>query len=323
MVKDSKDKLSEIDPTLKSEIMEIQTCPKCGSMKLMRDVEYVEIVCIDCGFVINRKFIEEGSKWSTYSEEQKANRVRTDTSLTFTIHAKGSTTVIDWNKRDTQNKNFSTNQKTQSYHLHKWQRRIKITGSTEHNLAFALSEITKNANKLNLPKNVLETAADTYRKAAKKHLTNGRSIQSIATAALYLACRQHTLPITLDKITQTSTVNKKEIASNYRFLIKKLNYTTPQPLQPSQCVSKFFNQIATQKKAEEIAHKIFTAAKSNKLALGREPMVIAAAVGYVVLLLIGEHKTQKEIADIAQVTEAAIRNRYKKLVNQLILEISV
>jgi transcription initiation factor TFIIB len=289
----------------------------------MRDAEYVEIVCIDCGFVVTRKFVEKEPKESTYNEEQKVTRARTDTSLTYTIHAKGSTTVINWNKRDTQNKKFSANQKAQVYHLCKWQRRIKITGSTEHNLTFALSEITKNANKLNLPKNVLETATDTYRKAAKDQLTNGRSIQNIAAAALYLACRQHTLPITLNKITQTSAVNKKEIASNYRFLIKKLNYPTPQPLQPNQCVMKFFNQIAMQKKAEEISHKIFSAAKDSKLALGRDPMIIAAAVGYIVLLLIGEHKTQKEIANIAQTTESAVRNRYNALINQLMFEISL
>jgi transcription initiation factor TFIIB len=323
MVKNHGDELSKIDPIIKDEIMGMQTCPKCGSTKIMQDVEYVEIVCMDCGFVVNQKFVEKDPKWSVYNKKQKTKRAKTDLALTYTIHAKGSTTAINWNKRDNQNKNFSANQKTQVYHLRKWQRRIKITGSTERNLTFALSEITKNANKLNLPKNVLETAADIYQKAVKEHLTNGRSVQSIAASALYLACRQHALPITLDKITQTSTVNKKEIGSNYRFLIKKLNYPIPQPLQPNQCITKFFNQITMQKKAEEIAHKILMAAKDSKLVSGREPIIIAAVVSYAVLLLIGEHKTQKEIADIAQITEVTVRNRYKEMVNQLIFEISL
>jgi transcription initiation factor TFIIB len=323
MAKDSDEKLSKIDPIIKAEIMGTQTCPKCGSTKIARDNEFIEIVCMNCGFVVNQKFIEQDPKWNTYNEKQKTKHKKTDTTLTYTIHAKGSTTTIDWNKRDPQNKNCSTNQKAQTYHLHKWQRRIKTTSSTEHTLAFALSEITKNANKLNLPKNVLETASNIYQKAAKNHLTNGRPTQNITTAALYLACRQHTLPITLNKIAQTSTVSKKEIGNNYRFLIKKLNHPIPQPLQPSQCMTKFFNQITMQKKAEEVAHKIFTAAKSSKLVLDREPMTIAAAVSYVVLFLIGEYKSQKEIADIAQVTEVAVRNRYKELVNQLTFEIMV
>ncbi|MCL2288423.1 MAG: hypothetical protein FWC33_04525 [Candidatus Bathyarchaeota archaeon] len=37
----------------------------------------------------------------------------------------------------------------------------------------------------------------------------------------------------------------------------------------------------------------------------------------------GEHKTQKEIADIVQITEITIKNRYKELVNQLMFEISL
>ena len=68
-----------------------------------------------------------------------------------------------------------------------------------------------------------------------------------------------------------------------------------------------------QGKVEEIAHKILAAAKELKLTSGRGPTGIAAA-SYVASVLTGERKTQREIAEIAQVTEVTIRNRYKELV---------
>jgi len=40
-------------------------------------------------------------------------------------------------------------------------------------------------------------------------------------------------------------------------------------------------------------------------------------------VLTGERKTQREIAEIAQVTEVTIRNRYKELVERLMFEISL
>jgi transcription initiation factor TFIIB len=40
-------------------------------------------------------------------------------------------------------------------------------------------------------------------------------------------------------------------------------------------------------------------------------------------VLTGERKTQREIAEIAQVTEVTIRNRYKELVERLMFEISI
>ena len=68
---------------------------------------------------------------------------------------------------------------------------------------------------------------------------------------------------------------------------------------------------------EEIAHKILFAATELKLTSGRGPTGIAAAVSYIASILAGERKTQREIAEIAQVTEVTIRNRYKELAERL------
>jgi hypothetical protein len=97
------------------------------------------------------------------------------------------------------------------------QRRIRVSDATERNLAFALSEITKIANNLNLPKSILETASVIYRKAVKERLIRGGSIQGVTAAAIYLACRQCGLARTLEEIAQSSSVNKKEVGRSYRF----------------------------------------------------------------------------------------------------------
>ncbi|MDR2707706.1 MAG: transcription initiation factor IIB [Nitrososphaerota archaeon] len=321
MVKDSDDELSEIDPILKAEVLETQKCPSCGSTRLMRDDERAEICCMDCGFTVNQETVDEKHKKGV-NEEQKSKRTKTNAPLTFTIHNKGLTTVIDWHNRDNRVENLSSGQKTKVYHLCKWQRRIKIPGSTERNLTYALSEITKTANTLKLPKNILETASDIYQKAIKEHLINGRSIRGIAIASLYLACRQCELPKTLDEIAHASAVSKKEVGKSYRFLIKKLDYAIP-PLQPSQYIIKFSNKADVQRKVEDIIHKILAAAKDSRLVVGRNPSGVVAAAGYIALVLIDESKSLKEIAGIAQINEVTIGNRYKELVEQLMFEISL
>ena len=138
----------------------------------------------------------------------------------------------------------------------------------------------------------------------------------MTAAAIYVACRQCGVARTLDEIAGASAVNKKEVGRSYRFLIKELNYFIP-PLKPSQYITKFSNQLTMQGKVEEIAHKILAAAKELKLSSGRGPTGIAAAASYIASVLTGERKTQREIAEIAQVTEVTIRNRYKELVERL------
>ncbi len=294
----------------------IRSCPECGSNRLMRDYDCAEIVCMNCGFVVAAKLADQGPEWRAFDDEQRAKRARAGAPLTFTIHDKGLSTMIDWHDRDVYGKRLAPGQKAQIYRLRKWQRRIRVSDATERNLAFALSEISKIANNLNLPKNILETASVIYRKAVKERLIRGRSIQGVTAAAIYVACRQCGVARTLDEIAQASTVNKKEVGRSYRFLIKELNYFIP-PLKPSQYITKFSNQLTMQGKVEEIAHKILATAKELKLTSGRGPTGIAAAASYIASVLTGERKTQREIAEIAQVTEVTIRNRYKELVERL------
>lgn len=302
--------------------VKVQQCPECGSDRLMRDHENAEIVCMNCGFVVATKLTDRGPEWRAFDHEQRAKRTRVGAPLTYTIHDKGLSTMIDWHDRDIYGKRLSPGQKAQIYRLRKWQRRIRVSDATERNLAFALSEISKIANTLSLPKNIVETASVIYRKAVKKRLIRGRSIQGVTAAAIYVACRQCGLARTLEEIAQASSIHKKEVGRSYRFLVKELDYFIP-PLKPSQYVAKFSNQLTIQGKVEEIAHKILTAARELKLTSGRGPTGIAAAASYIASVLTGERKTQREIAEIAQVTEVTIRNRYKELVERLLFVISL
>jgi len=304
------------------ETVKVQSCPECGSTRFVRDNDKGEIVCRDCGLVVSTKMADRGPEWRAFDDEQRTKRARTGAPLTYTIHDKGLSTMIDWHDRDIYGKSLSPGQKAQVYRLRKWQRRIRVSDATERNLAFALSEITKIASNLNLPKNILETASVIYRKAVKERLIRGRSIQGVTAAAIYLACRKCGLARTLEEIAQESNVNKKEVGRSYRFLIKELDYSIP-PLKPSQYITKFSNQLTMQGKVEEIAHKILAVAKELKLTSGRGPTGIAAAASYVASVLTGERKTQREIAEIAQVTEVTIRNRYKELVERLMFEITI
>jgi transcription initiation factor TFIIB len=68
------------------------------------------------------------------------------------------------------------------------------------------------------------------------------------------------------------------------------------------------------------AIEIMKKANDLEITSGKGPMGIAAASLYVAALLVGDKKTQREVADIAGVTEVTIRNRYKELLEKLHLE---
>jgi transcription initiation factor TFIIB len=292
----------------------VERCSECGASLLVRDLDAAEVVCTSCGFVIATKLTSRGPEWRAFTPEQRREKVRIGAPYTFTIHDKGLSTKIDW--RDI--RSFSPEKKAQLHRLRRWQRRSRVSSSKERNLASVLSEMYRLSDALNLPKNVLETAAVIYRKAAKKQLTRGRSIQGMAVATVYLACRQCGLVRTIMELSQVSGIHRKDIALNYRILVRKLNYFVP-PVKPRQYITRVCNQLEVHGRTEEVAHRILTGAKKLKLTIGRGPKGIAAAASYIASTITGERRTQREVAEAADLTEVTIRNRYKEMMKRLLI----
>ena len=65
----------------------------------------------------------------------------------------------------------------------------------------------------------------------------------------------------------------------------------------------------------------FLLARIKELTSGRGPTGVAAAAIYIASILCGDRRTQREVADVAGVTEVTIRNRYKELAEELDIEI--
>ena len=77
----------------------ITVCPECGGPKLMRDYEAAEIVCMACGCVIDEKLADTRPEWRAFDDDQKKSRTRVGAPITYTIHDKGLSTIIDWRDR--------------------------------------------------------------------------------------------------------------------------------------------------------------------------------------------------------------------------------
>ena len=322
-IKDS-EKLSGNLLSSKIKASKAPTCAKCGSTRvIIDDVEHTEIACMDCGFVGHQEsIISKETEWKNNNKEKpEITQRQTDVPLTCAIHCKEASTVIDLQRQTCYDQNVA-GQKVHAYRLRKWQRRVRVSNSTESNFIFALSEITKMSNALDLHRNVLETALFIYRKTAKERLVSGRSIQSVASAVLYLACKQYDLSRTLDDIVQVSSVDKKEVGRSYRCLIKSLNYSMPSLLL-DQYMTDFFSRFTVQEKTEEIAYKILSVAKESNLTVGCDVRGAAVVVCYIALVLMGECKSIKEVADMAQITDMTIRKCYEELEKRLKIKISI
>ena len=304
----------------KQKIEETIKCPECGSTHLSKDYSRAELVCRDCGLVIDQDFIDHGPEWRAFDSEQREKRARTGAPMTYTIHDKGLSTMISWQNRDSYGKSIPTRNRAQLYRLRKWQTRTRISDSTERNLAIALSSLDRMSSTLGLPRNVRETAAMIYRKAVRRKLIRGRSIEGVSAAVLYAACRQCNVPRTLEEISKVANMPKKEIGRNYRNISRKLGLKLL-PTTPQDYISRFSSQLSLSSDVQAKTIEILKKAANEELTSGRGPTGLAAAALYIATILCGERRTQREVADVAGVTEVTIRNRYKELAKKLDIDI--
>ncbi len=297
-------------------------CSGCGSAKLVRDYERAELVCSQCGLVNSSKIMDMGPEWRAFDQEQRERRGRVGAPMTLTIHDKGLSTMIDWRDRDSHGKDLTPKRRAQIYRLRKWQRRIRVSDATERNLAFALSEVDRMSSHLTLPRNVREAAAVIYRKAVEERLIRGRSIEGVAAAALYAACRECKVPRTLDEIADVSRVSKKEIGRSYRFIARELLIHL-RPTSPTDYIPRFGSELGLSGEVQSKAIELLKEATKKGLTSGRGPTGVAAAAIYIASVLCGERRTQRDVADVARVTEVTVRNRYKELCDKLGLDVEL
>ena len=310
---DDKFKKGDIKESLR--VKENNVCPECGS-QLKTDSGRGEVNCSKCGMVLEESLVDLGPEWRAFDHEQRDKRTRVGVPTTMTMHDKGLPTVIDWRNKDSNGRNIPESNWAQMYRLRKLQKKIRVSGSGERNLALALSVIDRNSSRLSLPRSVREDASVIYRNAVSKKLIRGRSIEGVVAASIYTACRRCNVPRTLDEIAEACTISKKEVGRTYRFLTRELNIKL-EPTSPADYVPRFASKIGLSKDAETKSISIIKMAVKKGLTSGRGPIGVAAAALYIASVLLGERKTQREVGLITGVTEVTIRNRYKELSEQL------
>ena len=275
-----------------------------------------ELIHEETGLIVEEDQIDRGPEWRAFNHSERQSKSRVGAPTTKTMHDKGLTTTIDWKDKDAYGRSLSSEKRSQMHRLRKWQERIRTKDAGERNLQFALSEIDRMASALGVPRSVREVASVIYRRALDEDLIRGRSIEGVATSALYAACRQEGLPRSLEEIAEVSRVERKEIGRTYRYISQELGLEL-KPVDPAKYVPRFASELDLSKEVQSKANEIIETTAEKGLLSGKSPTGFAAAAIYAASLLCNEKKTQREVADVAQVTEVTIRNRYQEQIEAM------
>jgi len=268
-----------------------------------------ELICSKCGMVYDKR--EEWNRTASPALTIKDNKNKTTVMDQHVLYGQSIDLYSTFTRtdRDAKGKKLNNDMRMRFKRLGVWDYRIN------NNYALikpkVILKLYQSKEKLCLSDAILEKSAYLFIKAHRV-LIRGRTIDGILMACVYIACREAGNTRTLSDIALISGLKRRDIAKNYRRLIRELDIKVPAP-DPMKCVSKIANNLNLPEKTKQRAISMMEEILNRNLALGKNPMSFAAVVIYLSCMKTGETITQNRISDVCGLTEVTLRNRMIEL----------
>jgi transcription initiation factor TFIIB len=261
--------------------------------------------------VITAQELDRGPQ--RYSDEESTPR--TGAPRTVARHDRGLSTKIGTD-RDGKGRTLSTGKRRQLRRLRREHRRGNVGSKRERNERHGLMEIRRLASALEVPEAIRDRACSLFQTAQREDLLRGRSIESMAAASAYAACRLAELPRTLEEVASHTTYSVAELRQRFGVLNVELGLSVA-PLSPSDYVPRFASELDVPIDVRHRALELARCAEDSGLANGAAPSGVAAAC---LSVAVGERDyslTQGTIAGVANVSATTIRTHREPLVGRV------
>lgn len=282
-------------------------CPECGGV--IKETGG-ELVCLSCGLVTGSSDPDRGSDAQVF-EASESRRLRAQAPSIQSPLGLGTTfKPLENYSADARGRGPSPAEIETRFRRKRLQQRALGNDSKIRNLGIATPMISGFCDRLGLPYGIFDRSVALYRRALKKELVRGRSIDGVASACIYAACRMGGIPVDLNRIVEVAGIERKEVSRDYRLVYEALNLKIRAPT--SEChVARIAEKLGVEAPVVAKAEEIYKSMAKAKQTAGRDPKGVSAACLYYASAVMGSRRTQKDIADAAGTTEVTLRNRCK------------
>lgn len=299
-------------------------CTECDSSHIISDHVHGELVCSDCGLVLQENIIDHSKDWRSFDAQSEAAKAHAGSPMNVRIHDRGLSTEIATGYRDHSGRLIARQNRLAILRMRKWQYRTRTRNTAERNLMMALNQLNTISSRLDLPSNVRDDAAIIYRKAVDRNLIRGRNTESLVAASLYASCRKAWVPRTLQEIANETNLPggqaKRKVAKAYRFLLRVMNLQTAPP-SPFDYIPRYSNELNLDTDVRDKTIEILKLASDIGITVGKSPLSTVAGAIYLAGKICGKRKRQHDIVRVIGITEVSIRNRYREMEERLDLHI--
>ena len=276
-------------------------CPECNGRVI---TNAAETICEDCGLVIDDQQIDHGPEWRSFDADENEHE-RTGAPLTVARHDRGLSTQIG-HSVDGKGNTLSGQKQRQLGRLRREHKHGQHQSTADRNLAHGLGEVRRIVSALGLPESLRDQACQLFRSAQSADLLHGRSIEAMAAASVYAACRCNGLSRTLDSVTDPARVAQTSVTNAYKTLNRELGLPA-KPISPSDHIARLASVLDACDQVRRRARTLAEQAEAETSTIGVSPSGFAAACLYEASEERGREFTQEAVAEAASVAITTVR----------------
>lgn len=285
-----------------------------------------DLICGDCGLVLEQRSIDTSSEWRTFSNDDQGSD---DPSRV----GDGPNALLNGAQLNTGIAFGDGNMRSKE--LHRAQNKTSHDKSNK-SLLQAYKQIGALCDGWQLPNAVSDTAKHLFKDAEESRLFKGKSTEVMIAGCVFLACRRNNVPRSFREVMDLTKVSKKEIGKTFKslenFLMTKSkngkqgvttvgggalaftqDYKGSATADPADLCQRYCSMLEMSQKTTNVAIAIATNMTKQGALAGRSPLSSAAACIYMAGHLMADVKTAKDIQAVAKVSDSTIRHAYKLL----------
>lgn len=303
------------------------SCPDCKIFPPDLIEEHADTICANCGRVLAERMISYESEWRTFNNDEKGgddpNRVGDGTNE---LLATDQGTMIGGDGRNG-NKITRSLKKAQA-----------MQNEDKHNrkLQDSYRKIDEWADREYLSNAVKQEAKRIFKQTYDAGVFRGKSEQAVLASCLFVSLRTNHVPRSFAEIMYLTSVPKKELGRTFKQVEKFLHniaeektkaleaeglsvdpttvqYVPTASTSPKDLVGRYCNQMGLPQRINIIGARLAEKMNDTTGLTGRSPLSAAGACIYFVCHLLGQPRSLVEISQVANVSEATIKQAYKKL----------
>lgn len=244
-----------------------RVCPECGGRVVSDDTE---VVCEACGLVVQTDTIDHGPEWVIRDSDDAEQKRRVGAPRTAMLHDHGLGSRIG---DDTHGDGVLTERHRDA------DTRAMFRSKVERNRARLLTEVRRLAGCLDLAEARQERAAVLAREAHDAGLSQGRSLDGVAAAAVYAQLRVEAAGYRLRDIVEAARASETLVRGCFSVLQRELDIQPAIP-DPRDDVHRLAAALEVPPAVRGRAVQVVDRLDDAGLLVGKAPSGVAAAAVY-------------------------------------------